>query len=49
MNEGVTDFNFNSRAAVGEIGYHSLEELNGFSLYIAVSVLESTGNSFKIM
>lgn len=45
MNNGIVDFHFNSRAAVGEIGYHSLEELDGLSLYIAVSVLESTGNS----
>ncbi|XP_060106570.1 complement C5 [Heteronotia binoei] len=43
MNDGVADFNFNTQAAVREIGYHSLEELNGFSLYIAVTVLESTG------
>lgn len=43
MNNGIADFHFNSRAAVGEIGYHSLEELDGLSLYIAVSVLESTG------
>ncbi|KAL8174805.1 UNVERIFIED_CONTAM: hypothetical protein K2H54_054091, partial [Gekko kuhli] len=43
MNDGVADFNFNSRGAVGELGYHSLEELDGCSLYISVSVLESTG------
>nr|XP_056716476.1 complement C5 [Euleptes europaea] len=43
MDDGVTDFNFNSQAAVGEIGFHSLDELDGSSLYIAVSVLESTG------
>ncbi|XP_077161504.1 complement C5 [Paroedura picta] len=43
MTDGVADFNFNSRAAVGELEYHSLEELDGFNLYISVSVVESTG------
>ncbi|XP_054854466.1 complement C5 [Eublepharis macularius] len=43
MDDGVAEFNFNSKAAVAEIGYHSLEELDGLGLYIAVSVLESTG------
>ncbi|XP_074871961.1 complement C5 [Carettochelys insculpta] len=40
---GVTEIDFNSARAVNEIGYHSLEELDGSYLYIAVTVLESTG------
>ncbi|XP_006120838.2 complement C5 isoform X1 [Pelodiscus sinensis] len=41
--DGVTEVDFNSKRAVNEIGYQSLEELDGSYLYIAVTVLESTG------
>ncbi|KAM9117353.1 complement C5 [Pangshura tecta] len=41
--DGVAEVDFNSKNAVKEIGYQSLEELDGSYLYIAVTVLESTG------
>uniref|UniRef100_A0A8C8RER3 Complement C5 n=1 Tax=Pelusios castaneus TaxID=367368 RepID=A0A8C8RER3_9SAUR len=43
MVDGVATIDFNSKKAVNEIGYRSLEELDGSYLYIAVTVLESTG------
>ncbi|XP_034969300.2 complement C5 isoform X1 [Zootoca vivipara] len=43
MENGLAECNFNSKVAVGEIGYGSLQELDGATLYIAASVLESTG------
>uniref|UniRef100_A0A8C0IKC7 Complement C5 n=1 Tax=Chelonoidis abingdonii TaxID=106734 RepID=A0A8C0IKC7_CHEAB len=41
--DGVAEVDFNSKNAAKEIGYQSLEELDGSYLYIAVTVLESTG------
>ncbi|XP_043386278.1 complement C5 isoform X2 [Chelonia mydas] len=41
--DGVAEVDFNSKSAVKEIGYQSLEELDGSYLYIAVTVLETTG------
>ncbi|XP_008945836.1 PREDICTED: complement C5, partial [Merops nubicus] len=43
IEEGVAEINFNSKNAVSFIGLQSLEELDGSYLYIAASVLESTG------
>ncbi|NWJ04718.1 CO5 protein, partial [Crypturellus undulatus] len=40
---GVAEINFNSKKAVSFIGFQSLEELDGLRLYIAASVLESSG------
>ncbi|XP_042710316.2 complement C5 isoform X2 [Chrysemys picta bellii] len=41
--DGVAEVDFDSKNAVKEIDYQSLEELDGSYLYIAVTVLESTG------
>ncbi|XP_053863549.1 complement C5 isoform X2 [Malaclemys terrapin pileata] len=41
--DGVAEVDFNSKNAVKEIDYQSLEELDGSYLYITVTVLESTG------
>ncbi|NXA34849.1 CO5 protein, partial [Eudromia elegans] len=41
--DGVAEINFNSKKAVSFIGFQSLEELDGLHLYIAASVLESSG------
>ncbi|NXJ75425.1 CO5 protein, partial [Trogon melanurus] len=43
IENGVAEINFNSKHAVSSIGIQSLEELDGSYLYIAASVLESTG------
>ncbi|KAM9218014.1 complement C5 [Leptosomus discolor] len=43
IENGVAEINFNSKNAVGFIGFQSLEELDGSYLYIVASVLESTG------
>ncbi|XP_026716227.1 complement C5 isoform X2 [Athene cunicularia] len=43
IENGVAEINFNSKKAVGFIGFQSLEELDGSYLYIVASVLESTG------
>uniref|UniRef100_A0A8D0HUV9 Complement C5 n=1 Tax=Sphenodon punctatus TaxID=8508 RepID=A0A8D0HUV9_SPHPU len=43
MVNGIAEVSFNSKAAVSDINRQSLEELDGAYLYIAVSVLESTG------
>ncbi|XP_061459913.1 complement C5 isoform X2 [Rhineura floridana] len=43
MENGFAECKFNSKLATGNIGYGSLQELDGANLYIAVSVLESTG------
>ncbi|NWX16425.1 CO5 protein, partial [Aegotheles bennettii] len=43
MKDGVAEINFNSKKSVSSIGYQSLDELDGSYLYIAASVLESTG------
>ncbi|CAH2316664.1 complement C5 [Pelobates cultripes] len=38
--DGEAVFNFNSKKAVEELGYHSLDELDGSYLYITVSIEE---------
>ncbi|NXK43996.1 CO5 protein, partial [Chauna torquata] len=43
IENGVAEINFNSKEAVSSLGYQSLEELDGSYLYIAASVMESTG------
>lgn len=43
MQDGVAECTFNSKFAAAEIGYDDLQQLDGSSLYIAASVLESTG------
>uniref|UniRef100_A0A8C5RBB6 Complement C5 n=1 Tax=Leptobrachium leishanense TaxID=445787 RepID=A0A8C5RBB6_9ANUR len=43
MFEGETVFNFNSKKAVEELQYYSLEDLDGCYLYITVSVEEFSG------
>ncbi|KAJ6652850.1 hypothetical protein lerEdw1_010568 [Lerista edwardsae] len=43
MQDGVADCTFNSKVAAAEIGYDDLQQLDGSSLYVAASVLESTG------
>ncbi|KFO99132.1 Complement C5, partial [Calypte anna] len=43
IENGVAEINFNSKEAVSSIGFQSLEELDGSYLYIAASVLETTG------
>ncbi|XP_010115949.1 PREDICTED: complement C5 [Chlamydotis macqueenii] len=43
LENGVAEINFNCKEAVSFIGFQSLEELDGSYLYIAASVLESTG------
>uniref|UniRef100_A0A8I3WW69 Complement C5 n=1 Tax=Callithrix jacchus TaxID=9483 RepID=A0A8I3WW69_CALJA len=40
---GIAQFTFNSETAVKELSYYSLEDLNEKYLYIAVTVIESTG------
>ncbi|KAM5185833.1 LOW QUALITY PROTEIN: complement C5-like [Callospermophilus lateralis] len=44
---GTALVTFDSEAAVKELSYHSLEELNNKYLYIAVTVKESTGGFFE--
>uniref|UniRef100_A0A8C6JKX2 Uncharacterized protein n=1 Tax=Melopsittacus undulatus TaxID=13146 RepID=A0A8C6JKX2_MELUD len=43
IENGVAEINFDCKKAVGFIGIHSLEELDGSYLYIVASVLESAG------
>nr|XP_060613343.1 complement C5 [Anolis sagrei ordinatus] len=43
MEEGIAQFSFNSKVAVRDLSYESLEDLNGLRLYIAASVLETKG------
>lgn len=45
MQDGVADCTFNSKVAAAELGYDDLQQLHGASLYIAASVLESTGKA----
>ncbi|XP_053137809.1 complement C5 isoform X2 [Hemicordylus capensis] len=43
MQDGVAEYVFNSKAAVAELHYKSLQDLDGSYLYVAASVLESNG------
>lgn len=47
MQDGVAECTFNSKFAAAEIGYDDLQQLDGSSLYIAASVLESTGGHIE--
>ena len=40
---GMAQVTFNSEAAVKELSYESLEDLNDKYLYIGVTIIESTG------
>uniref|UniRef100_A0A8B9THM1 Complement C5 n=1 Tax=Anas platyrhynchos TaxID=8839 RepID=A0A8B9THM1_ANAPL len=43
LENGVAEISFNSKKEVSYLGFQSLEELDGSYLYIAASVMESTG------
>lgn len=43
LENGVAEISFNSKKEVSDLGFQSLEELDGSYLYIAASVMESTG------
>uniref|UniRef100_A0A8C3CRX8 Complement C5 n=1 Tax=Cairina moschata TaxID=8855 RepID=A0A8C3CRX8_CAIMO len=43
LENGVAEISFNSKKEVSHLGFQSLEELDGSYLYIAASVMESTG------
>ncbi|XP_072487882.1 complement C5 [Notamacropus eugenii] len=44
---GVAEVTFNSKKAIEELSYQSLEDLNNKYLYVAVTVLESTGGFYE--
>lgn len=43
LTDGIAQVTFDSEAAIKELSYNSLEELNNKYLYIAVTVTEATG------
>ncbi|XP_006865786.1 PREDICTED: complement C5 [Chrysochloris asiatica] len=43
MRNGIIQVTFNTEAAIKELSYNSLEDLNDKYLYIAVTVIEATG------
>ncbi|XP_074067794.1 LOW QUALITY PROTEIN: complement C5 [Macrotis lagotis] len=44
---GITEVTFNSKKAIEELSYRSLEDLNNKYLYVAVTVLESAGGFYE--
>ncbi|XP_068929888.1 complement C5 [Petaurus breviceps papuanus] len=44
---GIAEVTFNSKKAIEELSYQSLEDLNNKYLYVAVTVLESTGGFYE--
>uniref|UniRef100_F6URG6 Complement C5 n=1 Tax=Monodelphis domestica TaxID=13616 RepID=F6URG6_MONDO len=47
MLNGITEFTFNSKKAIEELSYQSLEELNNKYLHVSVTVLELTGGFYE--
>ncbi|XP_074149042.1 complement C5 isoform X1 [Sminthopsis crassicaudata] len=47
MINGITEVTFNSKKAIEELSYRSLEDLNNKYLYVTVIVLESTGGFYE--